>query len=160
MIDQEGFRPNVGIVLLNKQDARVLWAKRLGNRNGWQFPQGGIDEGESPEDAMFRELQEEVGLLPGSVRVLGQTKGWLKYRLPERMTRNNSSPGFLGQKQRWYLLEMLGRDDKIDLEASPNPEFQEWRWVSYWYPVSDIVDFKKQVYRAALSQLVPYTLRE
>jgi len=155
VIDEEGYRPNVGMIVVNKL-SQVLWAKRLGKQDAWQFPQGGIDEGESPEEAVYRELHEEVGLLPESVRMLGETQGWLKYELPEHMARRSSSVGFLGQKQKWFLLELTSSDDKVILESGPSPEFQDWKWVSYWYPVSKIVDFKREVYRSALGQLAPY----
>ena len=135
---------------------QVLWAKRLGKQGAWQFPQGGIDEGENPEDALYRELHEEVGLLSEAVKILGQTKGWLKYNLPEHMVRKNSDIGFLGQKQKWFLLELVAGDDKVILDTGTSPEFQDWKWVSYWYPVSKIVDFKRQVYRSALGELAPY----
>lgn len=135
---------------------QVLWAKRLGKQGAWQFPQGGIDEGENPEDALYRELHEEVGLLSEAVKILGQTKGWLKYNLPEHMVRKNSDIGFLGQKQKWFLLELVAGDDKVILDTGSSPEFQDWKWVSYWYPVSKIVDFKRQVYRSALGELAPY----
>ena len=135
---------------------QVLWAKRLGKQGAWQFPQGGIDEGENPEDALYRELHEEVGLLSEAVKILGQTKGWLKYNLPEHMVRKNSDIGFLGQKQKWFLLELVAGDDEVILDNGVSPEFQDWKWVSYWYPVSKIVDFKRQVYRSALGELAPY----
>lgn len=135
---------------------QVLWAKRLGKQGAWQFPQGGIDEGENPEDALYRELHEEVGLLSEAVKILGQTKGWLKYDLPDHMVRKNSDIGFLGQKQKWFLLELVAGDEKVILDTGTSPEFQDWKWVSYWYPVSKIVDFKRQVYRSALGELAPY----
>jgi len=156
VIDEEGYRPNVGMIVVNKL-AQVLWAKRLGKQDAWQFPQGGIDEGESPEEAVYRELHEEVGLSPESVRILGETQEWLRYELPEHMARRNSSAGFLGQKQKWFLLELTASDDKVTLDSGPSPEFQDWKWVSYWYPVSKIVDFKREVYRAALGQLAVYS---
>ena len=155
MIDEEGYRPNVGIIVMNKL-GQVLWAKRLGKQGAWQFPQGGIDEGETPEGALYRELHEEVGLLSEAVKILGQTKGWLKYDLPDHMVRKNSDIGFLGQKQKWFLLELVAGDDKVILDTGASPEFQDWKWVSYWYPVSKIVDFKRQVYRSALGELAPY----
>ena len=111
-IDKHGFRPNVGIVLLqpplpNAPANRVLWARRVGGFNAWQFPQGGINTGESPEDAVFRELYEEIGVTADAVTVLGQTSSWLRYRLPRHMRRNNSTPGFVGQKQKWFLLNCM-----------------------------------------------------
>ena len=155
MIDENGYRSNVGIVLANPA-GQVLWARRVGGRDAWQFPQGGINAGETPEQALYRELHEEVGLGAESVRVRGQTADWLYYDLPEHMRRNNSTPGFVGQKQKWFLLEMLCDEGAVDVEKSPKPEFDQWRWVSYYYPISQIIDFKRDVYRQALLQLAPH----
>ena len=161
IIDKHGFRPNVGIVLVQtppkpESASRVLWARRIGGFNAWQFPQGGIHAGESPQDAVYRELHEEIGLFPDAVSILGQTSDWLRYRLPKHMRRNNSTPGFVGQKQKWFLLELIDKDDKVILDGGASPEFQDWQWVSYWYPLTASVDFKRSVYRSALSQLAQY----
>ena len=151
MIDAEGFRPNVGIILANYA-GQVLWAKRIGH-NAWQFPQGGIQYGESPEQALYRELYEEVGLLPEHVEIIAQTRGWLRYRLPYRYIRTDSNPVCIGQKQKWFLLRVTSSSDHIQLDASDPAEFDEWQWVSYWYPLGQVVNFKKDVYRRALSEL-------
>ncbi|WP_372760539.1 RNA pyrophosphohydrolase [Litorivivens sp.] len=155
MIDAEGFRPNVGMVLADGQ-GRVLWARRAG-QDAWQFPQGGIQQGESPEQALFRELEEEIGLKPEHVRVLGATRGWLRYRLPQRLVRrNHKGPVCIGQKQKWFLLEFLGDESCVNLTRDPTkPEFDAWDWVSYWYPVNQVVAFKRDVYRRALKELCP-----
>src|SRR5579871_5370653 len=97
VIDQDGYRRGVGIILVN-DDRKLFFAKRIG-KPAWQFPQGGIKHPESPEEAMFRELREEVGLLPEDVRVLSGTRRWLHYRLPERLVRQHSHPVCIGQKQ-------------------------------------------------------------
>lgn len=151
MIDTEGFRSNVGIILANTK-GQLLWAKRYG-QNAWQFPQGGIKANESPEEALFRELKEEVGLDADQVAVLGVTKGWLRYRLPKRLIRRNNYPVCIGQKQKWFLLEMLCDDQQISFTCSTRPEFDRWRWVSYWHPIEEVVDFKREVYQQALVQL-------
>lgn len=153
MIDADGFRPNVGIILTNSQGA-LLWARRVGGQDAWQFPQGGIKPNESPEQALFRELNEEVGLNPGDVNVLGVTKGWLRYRLPTRYVRQQQ-PVCIGQKQKWFLLELLAEEDEINLAVGQEPEFDRWRWVSYWYPINHVVSFKRDVYRRALKELSP-----
>lgn len=156
MVDADGFRPNVGIVVAaNDGSGRVLWARRVGGHDAWQFPQGGLHDGESPEDAVFRELYEEVGLGDHDVRVLARTKGWLRYRLPKRLRRNNSTPGFVGQKQKWFLLELTSSPDNIRFDRGRKAEFDGWRWVSFWYPVTRVVDFKREVYRRALTELAP-----
>lgn len=157
MVDADGFRPNVGIVLANGQGTgQVLWARRVGGHDAWQFPQGGIHEGETPEEALFRELHEEVGLQAGEVKIVASTKGWLRYRLPLRLRRNNSTPGFVGQKQKWFLLEMLAEDDAVSMDCGPKPEFDHWAWVSFWFPLTQVVDFKRGVYRRALAELAPH----
>ncbi|MFC3152459.1 RNA pyrophosphohydrolase [Litoribrevibacter euphylliae] len=153
MIDSDGFRPNVGIILSNDH-GQVLWARRIG-QDAWQFPQGGIKHDESIEDALYRELQEEVGLKEHDVEVLACTRGWLRYRLPKRMVRYNSQPVCIGQKQKWFLLRMVSDDTSVNLGYSGNPEFDGWRWVSYWYPLDQVVTFKREVYRKALKELAP-----
>lgn len=153
MIDSDGFRPNVGIILCNKQ-RQLFWAKRIG-QDAWQFPQGGIDTNETPEEAMYRELGEEVGLKPHHVSLLGSTDDWLRYRLPRRYIRKNSNPVCIGQKQRWYLLRVNCHESDFCLDHSPKPEFDHWRWVKYWYPVDKVVYFKRKVYADALKQLAP-----
>ena len=87
MIDKEGYRANVGIVVCNNKK-KVLWAKRA-NEDAWQFPQGGINEGESPKEAMFRELKEEVGLEPSHVEIIARTKDWLRYDVPKNWIRRD-----------------------------------------------------------------------
>ena len=154
VVDADGYRPNVGIVLANER-GQVLWARRVGGYDAWQFPQGGIQESETPEEALFRELHEEVGLTSECVRIVACTSGWLRYQLPRRLRRANSDPDFRGQKQKWFLLRMLGCDNDVCVHASQKPEFDHWRWVSYWYPVGQVVEFKREVYRAALKELAP-----
>jgi len=151
MIDEQGYRPNVGIVLCNAQD-QVFWAHRRG-QDGWQFPQGGIRSHETPEQALYRELHEEVGLENGHVTIVGRTRDWLYYDLPGRYQRR---PGkFKGQKQLWFLLRLGAGEEHVRLDGTPHPEFDAWRWVEYWWPLDQIVDFKRQVYRQALSELAP-----
>jgi putative (di)nucleoside polyphosphate hydrolase len=156
VIDDDGYRPNVGIIVANEQ-GQVLWAKRIG-QEAWQFPQGGIRSAESPEEALYRELKEEIGLDPGHVEILASTRGWLKYRLPKRMLRDNAS-SFVGQKQKWFLLKMLAEDTVVSFDGSEKPEFDFWRWVTYWYPLGQVVQFKQEVYRRAMKELAPYLSR-
>ena len=148
MIDEAGYRANVGIVLLNKHN-RAFWGRRSG-QTSWQFPQGGVNESESPIQAMYRELYEEVGLKPQHVEVIAATQDWLHYRLPENLVRKKS-PMCIGQKQKWFLLRLISDDEVIDLRANQKPEFDEWRWVAYWYPIDEVVNFKKDVYEKALT---------
>ncbi len=181
MIDADGYRPNVGIVVANTL-GQVLWARRVGGQDAWQFPQGGVQDGEKPEQSMYRELEEEIGLRENQVRILGSTDGWLRYQLPAHMRRdqrrsaNRSSSGgrgggrgsrdkggngkrssalFKGQKQKWFLLEMLASDEDVRFDLCQKPEFDRFAWVSYWYPVNQVIEFKRDVYRRALKQLAP-----
>ena len=181
-IDRHGFRPNVCTVIQNDA-GQVLWARRVGGRDAWQFPQGGIHAGESVKEAMYRELFEEVGLEPEAVQIVASTSGWLRYRLPRHMRRrgshrdtsrrrddgrSQSAPAaavarpaegstvrFLGQKQKWFLLRLIAGDEAVRTDRTQKPEFDHWRWVSYWYPLSEVVAFKRDVYRRALTELAP-----
>lgn len=152
MIDADGFRPNVGIILTNSQ-GQLLWARRVGGHDAWQFPQGGIRQDEHPEAALYRELTEEVGLEQKDVEIIGCTRGWLRYRLPRQLIRHQSKPLCIGQKQKWFLLRMASPDQNIRLDLHETAEFDHWRWVSYWYPLSKVVSFKRDVYRRALKEL-------
>lgn len=153
MIDADGYRPNVGIIL-SHEDGRVFWARRVG-QNAWQFPQGGIKRHETVEEALYRELYEEVGLGSADVRVLGLTRGWLRYRLPRNLIRKDEHPVCIGQKQKWFLLQLRGEETDICTTLSRKPEFDGWRWVSYWYPLGQVVSFKREVYRRAMKELAP-----
>ena len=153
MIDRDGYRSNVGIILSN-DEGKVFWARRVG-QDAWQFPQGGVDEHESPEQAMYRELMEETGLNPSDVKVLGCTNDWLKYRLPKRFVRRNQSPVCIGQKQIWYMLRMTSAESAVNLSANAKPEFDSWRWIDYWEPAERVIFFKRKVYKRALKELEP-----
>ncbi len=153
MIDADGYRPNVGIILSNS-DGRVLWARRIGQQ-GWQFPQGGIKDGEEPLQALYRELREEIGLQAHQVEVIGSTRGWLRYRLPKRFLRRDCKPMCIGQKQIWFLLRLRAADQDVRLDLGDIPEFDGWRWVDYWHPLREVVAFKRDVYRLALEELAP-----
>jgi putative (di)nucleoside polyphosphate hydrolase len=121
--------------------------------DAWQFPQGGIKRDETPEMAVFRELEEEVGLHPEHVEVLGRTERWLRYRLPKKHIRHWDKPVCIGQKQLWYALRLTASDDDVDLERAARPEFDDWRWIDYWLPVEEVVSFKRNVYKRALTEL-------
>ena len=149
-IDRHGFRANVGIVLM--RDSRELFlGGRVGGR-GWQFPQGGVNRGERVEEALFRELTEEIGLRSEHVEVLGSTRGWLRYRLPRQYVRDRC----IGQKQRWFLLKLVGDESKLRFDLTNQPEFERWRWTDYWTPVREVVYFKRRVYVRALESLGKY----
>jgi len=154
LIDTEGFRANVGIVIANGA-GDVLWAKRVQAGDSWQFPQGGLNHGELPVDAAYRELFEEVGLESHQVNLIAQTRGWLSYRIPEHLIRKRQKPRCIGQKQRWFLMQLSCAADEIRFDCGDKAEFSDWRWVSYWYPTVDVVNFKQDVYRRALRELAP-----
>ena len=160
----DGYRPNVGIIICN-QLGQVFWARRV-NRDGWQFPQGGVARHESITQAMYRELTEETGLQPDHVRMRQHTQQWLKYDLPKKLLRNQhrrfsrkkrqGQKAFRGQKQVWFLLELIEDDSVVDLSAGhERPEFDSWEWVDVEFAVKNIVDFKRPVYQQAISELSP-----
>jgi putative (di)nucleoside polyphosphate hydrolase len=150
-IDAQGFRANVGIVLI-RDGGEVFLGSRSDGR-GWQFPQGGVRRDESPEQALFRELHEEVGLERGDVEVIASTRSWLRYRLPRQYVRRRSMPLCIGQKQRWFLLRMVGDEQRLKFDVTERPEFDDWRWVDYWSPVREVIYFKRIVYARALDEL-------
>lgn len=153
-IDKKGYRANVGIIVMNKT-GNLLWAKRYG-KNFWQFPQGGINQQETPEEAMWRELKEEVNLCPASTKLIATSKNWLYYKIPQNLLRKNKNIKCIGQKQKWFLLLLNCDEKQIDLSSSAIPEFDAIKFVSYWYPIRKIVAFKRKVYRQALLELAPY----
>ena len=153
MLDEQGYRPNVGIVLLNHHN-QVFWGKRI-KQHSWQFPQGGIDPGENPEQAMYRELWEEVGLQQEHVQIIGRTEDWLRYNVPDHWVRREWRGTYKGQKQIWCALRLLARDHAINLRATNKPEFDAWRWANYWVDLDSVIEFKRGVYEQALTILHP-----
>lgn len=152
-IDYEGFRACVGMIV-SRGGGEVLWARCIRNR-GWQFPQGGIEVGETAEEAACRELYEEVGLSSAEVLILGRTEGWLRYRLPLRYQRRHQRPRCIGQKQIWFVFELTAPEETICLDAVDHPEFDRWRWVDWWHALGDVIFFKRPVYDRALTELAP-----
>lgn len=153
MIDHEGYRANVGIMLSNDQ-GKLLWARRYG-RDGWQFPQGGIQKNETPRQALFRELKEEIGLGQHEVEIINSTNGWLRYDLPKNLQRLSSKPVCIGQKQIWFLLKLTSSEKDIKLDCSDKPEFDSWCWIEPHLAAEQVVEFKQGVYRLAMSTLLP-----
>ena len=152
MIDEKGYRYNVAIIIIN-QRGQVFWARRI-KQDSWQFHQGGVNKGETALEAVYRELYEEVGLLPQDVNVLSATPGWLPYLLPEKMARRDGS-SCIGQKQKWFLLELTASEKSVNFEATNHPEFDRWKWVDYFFPLEQVIPFKRHVYRKALERFYP-----
>ena len=153
MIDNDGYRKNVGIILCNSQN-KLLICKRLGEES-WQFPQGGFEKNENAESAMFRELFEEIGLKKNDISILGITKSWLKYDLPKKYQRKTNNRLCIGQKQKWFLLRLISDDSNISFSNSKRPEFDSWQWVDDDKPMEIVIDFKRDVYKKALEELIP-----
>jgi len=153
VIDSEGYRANIGIVITNEKK-QILLAKRY-KQDAWQLPQGGIDKGETELEALYRELEEEVGLAPKQVSLLAKTPKWLRYELPMEHIRRKQKPTCIGQKQVWYLLKLVSNDSDISLSLHNKVEFDDWKWVDYWNPVDEVINFKKEVYEDMLKALAP-----
>jgi putative (di)nucleoside polyphosphate hydrolase len=153
VIDREGYRQNVGIILHNSQ-GHLFWARRIGE-NAWQFPQGGIRQDETPEEALYRELAEEIGLSPSDVEMVGSTRDWLRYHLPNKLIHYRRKPVCIGQKQIWFLLRLVTTEKHVKLNTSENPEFDNWCWIQPEAPVEQVISFKRDVYQSALDELMP-----
>ena len=148
----EGYRPGVGIMLLDRRN-RVFVARRI-DRPGdnWQMPQGGIDRGETPCAAALRELEEEIGT--AEAEFLAETAHWLRYDLPPGAAPAHWGGRYRGQAQKWFALRFIGRDADIDL-ATAHPEFDAWKWVRAAELPGLIVPFKRQLYREILAEFAP-----
>ena len=151
VIDTEGFRANVGIVLM-RGDGSVFLGRRA-RGGGWQFPQGGMQTGESVEQSLYRELHEEIGLTDQDVELVGATRDWIRYRLPARYVRREQLPLCIGQKQRWFLLRLRASAANFVFTATAEPEFDKWRWSGWWEPVREVIFFKRPVYVQMLTEL-------
>lgn len=148
---KEGYRPNVAMVVLNSKN-KVLICRRT-NTKTWQFPQGGVDNNENLEKAMYRELLEEVGLRKDDVQYIGESDDTIIYDIPKTIRSKVLGGKFKGQEQKWFLLRIKNDDHEIRLDYEAFPEFDTFEWVSFWQPIDRIVDFKKEAYRKALSEL-------
>lgn len=148
---KEGYRPNVAMVVLNSKN-KVLICRRT-NTKTWQFPQGGVDNNENLEKAMYRELLEEVGLRKDDVQYIGESDDTIIYDIPKTIRSKVLGGKFKGQEQKWFLLRIKNDEHEIRLDYEAFPEFDTFEWVSFWQPIDRIVDFKKEAYRKALSEL-------
>ena len=146
------YRKNVGMVLINAK-GHIFAGKRIDNNtDAWQMPQGGIDDGETPEVAAFRELSEETGLHRSKSRLIGTTSGWLSYDIPIELIPKLWNGQYRGQEQKWFAFEFLGQDSDINI-GTEEPEFSEWAWKSKKDLLSSIVPFKVEVYQKVFSEL-------
>ena len=158
MNEESNYRLNVGLIIVNNY-GKVLICKRK-NSNQWQFPQGGIDKGESPIEAAKREIFEEVGIKPSKIKILGKIKDWVKYEIPKELAKKSfKKKGVLGQKQKWFIFKIKS-EACITFVNDPDNEFDDFAWVSYWRPIALIVSFKKEVYRNVLAELLPIYFNE
>ena len=146
------YRRNVGMVLINT-NGHIFAGKRIDNSNdAWQMPQGGIDDGETPEVAAFRELSEETGIHHSNARLIGATSGWLSYDIPLELIPKLWNGRYRGQDQKWFAFEFLGKDTDINI-STQEPEFSEWAWKSKKDLLSSVVPFKVEVYQKVFSEL-------
>ena len=146
------YRKNVGMVLINAK-GHIFAGKRIDNNtDAWQMPQGGIDDGETPEVAAFRELSEETGLHRSKSRLIGTTSGWLSYDIPIELIPKLWNGQYRGQEQKWFAFEFLGQDSDINI-GTEEPEFSEWAWKSKKDLLSSIVPFKVEVYQKVFAEL-------
>ena len=141
-------RLGIGAVVLNK-DNKVFVGKRKDNPiDKWQMPQGGVDEGENLVDAMKRELKEETSII--NIKIIKEIDDWMEYELPEYLIGKIWKGRYRGQKQKWFVVKFLGKDDEINLKTN-NQEFIDWKWLNVENLPSVIVNFKKEIYK----KLVP-----
>ena len=145
------YRSNVGIMMVNEKGYVFVGQRLDNNQNAWQMPQGGIDAGEDPETAAYRELLEETGVKKQDVRFVASSSQWLSYDLPEDLIPILWNGKFRGQKQKWFLFKFLGEDRDINI-ATEHPEFSKWKWISKENLLKEIVPFKKSVYENVLKE--------
>ncbi len=143
------YRPCVGVVLVNAH-GQIFTGERVDTPGAWQMPQGGIDDGETPDAAAFRELEEETGVTPKSAWLVAESPNWVRYDLPDHLVGKLWKGRFRGQKQKWFLLEFVGKDDEIDI-FKHDREFARWRWSTRDEVLRDIVPFKREVYQQVIA---------
>jgi len=149
------YRNGVGIMMLNC-DKKIFVGKRIDNNSdAWQMPQGGIDAGEDEDEAMYRELKEETGVIEKNVKFLKKSQDYFYYNLPYNLQKKFWGGKFLGQKQRWYLLEFIGDEGSINIKT-PDPEFSEWKWVEAKNIIDSIVGFKRKMYEEVIEEFLLY----
>ncbi len=148
------YRRCVGACIINANQ-QVFVAERLNIPGAWQMPQGGIDTGEMPKRALFRELEEEIGVSSKHLEVIARAKNWMQYDFPEAVVQKRFYGRNVGQTQIWYLLRFLGQDSDINLRATIHPEFSDFKWVAFSELAELAVDFKKHIYEAIAAEFEP-----
>ena len=154
----KGYRPNVGMMIINS-DKKVLMCTRIhseGQPYRLQMPQGGIDKGERPSDAVYREMHEEIGLTHDDVRFIACTRQWFKYDLPESVRRKKA---IRGQRQKWFLFLLVAPETKINLKADKFQEFVDYQWVDLDKVQTSVITFKQPVYEQVVSEFRPFIER-
>ncbi len=151
--DPANYRPGVGIVLFNG-DGLVLIAERISHPGAWQMPQGGIDAGEEPEVAVFREMEEEIGTR--NAEIIGMMEDWIHYDFPAAMSKELWNGKYIGQRQKWIALKFLGQDTDIKLNLHTEPEFSRWKWVPLADLMQYVVPFKRKVYERVIEEFKKY----
>jgi putative (di)nucleoside polyphosphate hydrolase len=146
----EFYRKNVGAIILNK-NKEIFVGKRFGTqvKVSWQMPQGGIGENETEEDALFREMEEEIGILQNNFSILGKTQDHHYYTIPKKMRKSAWNNIYVGQRQRWFLLEFKGKDEDFNINTE-FPEFAEWKWLSAEDVIENAISFKREIYLKVL----------
>jgi len=149
------YRPCVGVVLINSQGLIFAGQRVDSTVPAWQMPQGGIDDGEKPRIAALRELWEETGVTEDLVEIIEKAPDWVTYDLPPELLGKVWGGKYRGQRQRWFLMRFLGRDEQVNI-ATDHPEFERWRWISADEMVASIVPFKREVYQAVVAAFRPH----
>ena len=143
------YRPCVGVMLLDARGKVFVGQRNDRFGDAWQMPQGGVEKGEKVHEAALRELYEETGVTSGLVQIIDQTSEWLTYDLPHDVVPKIWKGRYRGQKQIWFLMRFMGRDDQVNI-ATEHPEFTKWRWLEAGQLVASIVPFKREIYTQVL----------
>jgi putative (di)nucleoside polyphosphate hydrolase len=149
------YRPNVGVVVFDRA-GRVWLGRRAGapGPHNWQFPQGGVDDGEDLEAAARRELHEETGI--ASVELLARTEEWLCYDFPPGWNGSKAQRGWKGQKQVWFAYRFTGKDAEVNLALHQPPEFDGWRWATLAEAPGTVIPFKRATYDHIVQAFAPF----
>lgn len=153
----QAYRAGVGMVIFNR-DGNILVAERIHNPGAWQMPQGGIDEGEAPESAVFREMEEEIGTR--NAEIIAMMDEWIFYDFPAHTAHKIWGGKYLGQRQKWIALRFLGDDAEIRLDAHSEPEFTRWQWIPLCDLLSYVVHFKRAIYERVMKEFEQYAVKD